>query len=456
MPKHADAQRRGPRAKLAALRALLADVDRLVVESARFGKQIRLRHERADPSVGAMCEHMFVSRDQATILHADVDSFYASVEQRDDPSLRGRPVIVGSGVVLAASYEAKAYGVRTAMGGRQARQLCPDAVVVRPRMSAYSDASKALFRVFEDATPLVEGLSIDEAFLDVRGMRRLRGTPTDMAVRLRHDVRAQVGLAVTVGVARTKFLAKVASGVAKPDGLLVVPPERELAFLHALPVEKLWGVGDITAQKLRGIGVTTVGEVASSDESALVAMLGRGVGSQLYALAHNRDRRRVQVGRRRGSIGAQCALGRSRRTLEEIDAVLLGLVDRVTRRMRKAGRIGRTVVLRLRFTDFSRATRSYTLPRATSETHAIVATARWLLAAALPTIERDGLTLVGVTVANLEEDPPSQLAFPLGLRGRYALDAAVDEIRVRFGTAAIMRGVLLGRDTGLVVPLLPD
>jgi DNA polymerase-4 len=397
-----------------------------------------------------------VATGEAAILHADVDAFYASVEQRDDPSLRGKPVIVGAGVVLAASYEAKAHGVRTAMGGRQARRLCPEAVVVRPRMSAYSDASKALFRVFENATPLVEGLSIDEAFLDVRGMRRLAGTPTDIAVRLRRDVRAHVGLAVTVGVARTKFLAKVASGVAKPDGLLVVPPERELAFLHALPVERLWGVGDVTAEKLRDIGVTTVGEVASSDESALVAMLGRGVGSALYALAHNRDRRRVEVGRRRGSIGAQCALGRSRRTLEEIDAVLLGLVDRVTRRMRKAGRIGRTVVLRLRFADFSRATRSYTLPRATSETHAILATARWLLAAALPAIERDGLTLVGVSVANLEADPPSQLAFPLGLRGRHALDAAVDEIRVRFGTSAITQGVLLGRDTGLVVPLLPD
>jgi DNA polymerase-4 len=401
---------------------------------------------------GRVCEHTFVHEDEATILHADVDSFYASVEQRDDLALRGRPVIVGAGVVLAASYEAKAYGVRTAMGGRQARTLCPDAVVVSPRMSAYADASKALFRVFENATPVVEGLSIDEAFLDVRGMRRLAGTPTDIAVRLRRDVRAQVGLPITVGVARTKFLAKVASGVAKPDGLLVVPPDRELTFLHALPVERLWGVGDVTAEKLHGIGVTTVGEVASSDESALVAMLGRGVGSQVYALAHNRDRRRVQVGRRRGSIGAQCALGRSRRTLEAVDTVLVGLVDRVTRRMRKAHRVGRTVVLRMRFADFSRGTRSYTLPCPTSETHAILATARWLLDAATPTIEHDGLTLVGVTVANLDDDRAVQLAF----RGRYALDTALDEIRERFGAAAITRAVLLGRDTGLVLPLLPD
>jgi DNA polymerase-4 len=395
---------------------------------------------------------MFVYEDEATILHADVDSFYASVEQRDDPALRGRPVIVGAGVVLAASYEAKAYGVRTAMGGREARRLCPDAVVVSPRMSAYSDASKALFRVFENATPVVEGLSIDEAFLDVRGMRRLAGTPTDIAVRLRRDARTHVGLPITVGVARTKFLAKVASGVAKPDGLLVVPPDRELSFLHALPVERLWGVGEVTAEKLHGIGVATVGEVAASDESALVAMLGRGVGSQLYALAHNRDRRRVQVGRRRGSIGAQCALGRSRRSAESVDAVLGGLVDRITRRMRKAHRIGRTVVLRLRFADFSRATRSYTLPCPTSETQAILVTARWLLAAATPSIERDGLTLVGVTVANLDDDRAVQLAF----RGRYALDTALDEIRERFGTAAITRAVLLGRDSGLVVPLLPD
>src|SRR5919197_58298 len=218
-----------------------------------------------------VCEHMFV-RAVGTILHADVDAFYASVEQRDDPSLRGRPVIVGGGVVLAASYEAKAYGVRTAMGGRQARRLCPHAVVVSPRMSAYAEASKAMFRIFEDATPLVEGLSIDEAFLDVRGMRRLAGTPTQIAVRLRRAVRERVGLPITVGVARTKFLAKVASGVAKPDGLLVVPPDDELAFLHPLPVERLWGVGKVTAAKLRDRGVTTVGEVAQLAEGVLVSI----------------------------------------------------------------------------------------------------------------------------------------------------------------------------------------
>ena len=317
---------------------------------------------------------MFVQggTNEATILHADVDAFFASVEQRDDATLRGRPVIVGGGVVLAASYEAKARGVRTAMGGRRARRLCPDAVIVRPRMSAYVEASRALFRVFEDTTPLVEGLSIDEAFLDVRGLRRLAGTPVEIAVRLRRDVRERVGLPVTVGVARTKHLAKVASGVAKPDGLLVVPPDRELAFLHPLPVERLWGVGPATAARLHEVGIATVGEIAGLGESELVFLLGRAAGRHLHALSNNRDPRRVEVRRRRRSMGSQSA---GRRPADAVDAVLVGLVDRVTRRMRAAGRVGRTVVLRLRFRDFSRATRSHTLPQATAHTETILATA---------------------------------------------------------------------------------
>src|SRR5215212_6800038 len=412
---------------------------------------------RAPPSFDAsnhLCEHTFVQ--EATILHADLDAFYASVEQRDDPKLRGRPVIVGAGVVLAASYEAKACGVRTAMGGRRARQLCPQAVVVPPRMAAYTEASKDVYRVFDDVAPLVEGLSIDEAFLDVRGMRRLAGASAEIAARLRRDVRHRVDLAITVGVARTKFLAKVASGVAKPDGLLVVQPQRELEFLHALPVEGLWGVGDVTAAKLHHVGLTTVGEVAALPESALVSLVGLAAGRQLHALAHNRDPRRVQPRRRRRSIGAQCALGRRRRAPADVDAVLLGLVDRVTRRMRAAGRIGRTVVLRLRFDDFSRATRSSTLAEASAETQAIMITVRGLLAAAAPAIERRGLTLVGVAVTNLQDDSPFQLGLPFDRRCTIDVDVAVDEIRSRFGLAAITRGTLVGRDTGLSMPLLPD
>ncbi len=393
---------------------------------------------------------------KATLLHADVDAFFASVEQRDDPGLRGHPVIVGAGVVLAASYEAKAYGVRTAMGGGQARRLCPQAIVVRPRMSAYAEASKAMFRVFEDTTPLVEGLSIDEAFLDVRGLERLSGTPIEIAERLRREVRERVGLPITVGVARTKFLAKVASGVAKPDGLLVVPPDRELAFLHPLPVERLWGVGPATADKLHERGITTVGEVAQLAEAALVSMLGPASGRHLHALAHNHDPRPVQVPRRRRSIGAQRALGRSPKSLGVIDAALVALVDRVTRRMRAAGRVGRTVVLRLRFDDFSRATRSHTLPRATAQTHTILTTARGLLATVTPMIERQGLTLVGIAVANLDNDDAVQLALPLDPHQSDALDAALDQVRERFGSTAITRAVLLGRDQGLTMPLLPD
>ena len=395
-------------------------------------------------------------RSEPTILHADLDAFYASVEQRDDPGLRGRPVLVGAGVVLAASYEARAFGVHSPMGLTQARRLCPQAIIVEPRFSAYSEASKAVFEIFEHTTPLVEGLSIDEAFLDVRGMEQIAGTPTEIAVRLRSEVRERVGLPITVGVARTKFLAKVASGVAKPDGLLVVPPDGELAFLHPLPVERLWGVGVVTARKLHDRGLTTVGDVARLDEAALVAVLGQAGGRHLHALAHNRDPRPVHVGRRRRSIGSQRALGRSRRSADAIDTVVVGLVDRVTRRMRAAGRVGRTVVLRLRFDDYSRATRSHTMPWPTAQTQTILDAVRALLAAAMPMITRQGLTLVGVAVTNLDNDGAIQLALPFDRQASAALDAALDEVRNRFGSAAITRAVLLGRDQGFSMPMLPD
>ena len=395
-------------------------------------------------------------RTDATILHADLDAFYASVEQRDNPQLRGRPVIVGSGVVLAASYEARAFGVRGAMGGRMARRLCPQAIVVEPRISAYSEASKAVFEVFNDTTPLVEGLSIDEAFLDVGGLKRISGTPTEIATRLRRRVLEEVGLPITVGVARTKFLAKVASGVAKPNGLLVVPPDGELAFLHPLPVERLWGVGKVTAAKLHDRGITLVGEVAQLPATALVNMLGRASGRHLHALAHNLDPRPVVVGRRRRSIGSQRALGRSPNNLADVDTILVGLVDRVTRRMRTAGRVGRTVVLRLRFDDFTRATRSHTLLRATAHTETILATAQGLLATALPMIEDQGLTLVGIAIANLDDDSAIQLELPFDRHSGLALDAAVDDLRTRFGSSAVIRAALLGKDQGLTVPMLPD
>ncbi len=423
------------------------------MSSSRYLKGRRRFAGESSPAVTLSWEHVFVD---ATILHADLDSFYASVEQRDDPKLRGRPVIVGAGVVLAASYEAKAFGIRTAMGGRMARRLCPNAVVVSPRMSEYSKASKDVFEVFNDTTPIVEGLSIDEAFLQVGGLRRLRGSPVDIATRLRRNVLEKVGLPITVGVARTKFLAKVASGVAKPDGLLIVPPEGELDFLHPLPVEALWGVGVVTAQKLRDRGIFTVGQVANMPAGALVSMLGRAAGRHIHALAHNYDLRPVVTGRRRGSIGSQHAMGWRRKSPGEIDETLISIVDRVTRRMRAAKRVGRTVTLRLRFDDFTRSTVSHTLENATAHTGTILTTARVLLASATPRIRKNGITLVGLAVGNLEDDSLTQLPLPFNRKQSPALDVAVDDVRSRFGSKAVTRALLLDRDEGQSLPLLPD
>jgi DNA polymerase IV len=398
---------------------------------------------------------VFVSA-AATVLHADLDSFYASVEQRDAPRLRGRAVIVGGGVVLAASYEAKRHGVQGGMGGSEARRRCPEAIVVPARMAAYSEASKAVFEIFEQTSPVVEPLSIDEAFLETRGMEAVFGTPEEIAIRLRREVRRQVGLPITVGVARTKFLAKVASAVAKPDGLLVVPSGNELGFLHPLPIEYLWGVGPVTSRKLRAAGLATVRDVAGADERALVELLGRAAGRHIHALAHNRDPRRVR-GRRRRSMGSQRALGRrSPKTPGDIDATVVAIVDRLARRLRAARRVCRTVTLRLRFDDYTRATRAHTLTEATAQTQTILATARKLLAAAMPLIERKGLTLIGVALGNLADDSAIQLALPLEDHRAAALDVTLDSLRDRYGAEVVTRAVLLGRSTGQAVPLLPD
>jgi len=401
-----------------------------------------------------LCEHVFVPGESA-LLHADVDSFFASVEQRDDPRLRGRPVIVGPGVVMSASYEARAHGVRSAMPGAQARRLCPHAVVVGPRFPAYVEASKALFAVFEETAPLVEGLSMEEAFLDVSGLRRIAGAPIEIAARLRREVREKVGLPISVGIARTKLVAKVASGVAKPEGLLMVPPASELVFLHALRVERLWGVGPSTARKLHAHGIPTVGEAARLSEAELISVLGRASGRHVHALARNRHlRRRTSRGRR--SFGAQSALGRGPISADALDAVVIGLVDRIARRMRAAGRAGRTVMLRLRFGDFSRATRSHTLARPTAASQTILVTVRMLLRSAAPVIRRKGITLVGITIAELDAGSGVQLELPLERRSRTALDWALDELRDRFGPGAITRATLLGSGPNLSPSLLAN
>ncbi len=394
-------------------------------------------------------------RGEASVLHADLDAFYASVEQRDAPALRGRPVIVGGGVVLAASYEAKARGVRTAMGGRQARELCPDAVVVPPRMDAYAAASRDVFAIFRDTTPLVEGLSIDEAFLEVGGLRRIAGTPEEIAVRLRTRVRTEVGLAISVGVARTKFLAKVASAVSKPDGLLVVEPEREEAFLLPLPVERLWGVGAVTAAKLHGLGIHTVGELAELEAATAERLLGRAAGAHLHALARLRDPRPVDTTRRRGSIGSQRALGTRPRSPEELDVILTQIVDRLARRLRDRDRSCRTVVLRLRYGDYAKATRSRTARFPTDRTAVLLTMARGLLAAALPEIAARGITLIGVSLSQLGHADGIPPELPID-DDDARLDTVLDRVRDRFGATSVARATQLGRDPGWSTPVLPE
>ncbi|TPW75561.1 DNA polymerase IV [Schumannella soli] len=396
-------------------------------------------------------------RGEATVLHADLDAFYASVEQRDAPQLRGRPVIVGGGVVLAASYEAKAFGIRTAMGGRRARELCPQAIVVPPRMDAYAAASRQVFDIFRDTTPLVEGLSIDEAFLEVGGLRRLAGEPEQVAARLRERVRAEAGLAISVGVARTKFLAKVASAVSKPDGLLVVPPDREREFLLPLPVERLWGVGAVTAEKLRRLGIRTVGQLAELEEASAERLLGRAAGAHLHALARLRDPRPVETARRRSSIGSQRALGAARRrSPEELDVILSQIVDRLARRLRDGDRVCRTVVLRLRFGDYAKATRSQSLGPATDRTGVILGVARRLLAECAPEISARGLTLIGVSLAQLGRASEQQPELPIDWDDGARLDTVLDAVRDRFGAAAVSRGTQVGRDAGWSTPVLPE
>lgn len=395
-------------------------------------------------------------RGEATVLHADLDAFYASVEQRDAPELRGRPVIVGGGVVLAASYEAKARGVRTAMGGRHARELCPDAVVVPPRMDAYTAASRDVFAIFRDTTPLVEGLSIDEAFLEVGGLRRIAGEPEAIARALRARIRAEVGLPISVGIARTKFLAKVASAVSKPDGLLRVDPAGEEEFLHPLPVERLWGVGAVTAEKLHRLGIRTVGQLAELEEATAERLLGRAAGAHVHAMARLRDPRPVVTTTRRGSIGSQRALGNRPRAPAELDVILTQIVDRLGRRLRDGGRGCRTVTLRLRFGDFARATRSHTLRTATDRTGLLLDIARRLLADAMPEISARGISLVGISLSHLVRGEALPAELPIDWGDGARLDSVLDAVRDRFGAASVARATQIGRDAGWDAPLLPE
>lgn len=392
---------------------------------------------------------------EGTVLHADLDCFFASVEIRDDPTLWGLPVAVGGGVVMAASYEARACGVKGAMGLRQALRLCPDLVVVPPRTDAYLEASRAVFDVFADTTPLVEPVSVDEAFLEVGGLRRIRGAPSQIARQLRDDVRERVGLPISVGVARTKYLAKVASAMAKPDGLLVVPLDDERRFTLSLPVQALWGVGPKTTEKLHAARLRTIADVAELDARELGAVVGQAAGRHLHALARGHDPRPVRPGPGRRSMGAQHALGRGERTPEEVEVVLMGLVDKVARRLRAKGRTASTVVVRVRFGDFTSSTVSRTIARPTSSTEVLLETALALLRGRRGEIDRRGISLVGFQATGLD-DHGEQLMLPLPEHVGEGLDTAVDAVRDRFGSASVRRGVQVGRAERFSAPTLPD
>jgi len=389
----------------------------------------------------------------ANILHADLDAFYASVEQLLDPSLLGQPIAVGGGVVLAASYEARAFGVRGGMAGRRALQLCPELRFVSGHFSAYRRLGDAAIGVLGEFTPSVERISIDEAFADVSGTEHLFGPPGTIAACVRRRVRDELGLPISVGVARTKHLAKIASQVAKPDGLVVVDPERDLEFLHPLPVELMWGVGPVTKARLADAGVITIGQLANMPGGSLERLLGQAIGDKLGALAWNRDPRSVHTRHRARSVGAQSALGRRAADATTLRPTIRFLADRVASRLRARSFAGRTVTVRVRFADLSSITRSLTVPSGISATGILAEIAEELVLAALADHpDETSVSLLGISVSHLERHQALQLQLELGLDGdqrlpgsrkgaaRWLADRAMDAVRERFGRQAIGYG----------------
>jgi len=396
-----------------------------------------------------------VSRVAPSILHLDLDAFFASVEQLDDLGLRGRPVVVGGignrGVVAAASYEARAFGIHSAMPTARARRACPDAVFLPPRFEAYSARSAEVMAILRSVTPLVEPISLDEAFLDVEGAHRTFGTGPEIGAGLRARIKAETGLSASVGAATTKMLAKIASDLAKPDGLLVVEPGTELEVLHPLPVGRLWGVGPATRRRLDRFGVVTIGDLAAIPEDTLVRALGDASGRHLHALAWNRDDRAVEPHQEHKSIGHEETFARDRTDGAGLAADLGQMAARVAARLRAADRTARTIVLKVRFHDFTTITRSHTLPHPTALTVEIAATARALL----DTVDLGtGIRLMGVSVSQLEEGAPVQGTLALdgpsdsARDDRRALDAALDGVRQRFGEGAVGAAGGRTRDRG--------
>lgn len=396
--------------------------------------------------------------DEATILHADLDSFYASVEQMLDPSLLGKAMAVGGGVVLACSYEAKAFGVRGGMGGRQARELCPDLIFVDGHFSEYQRLGDAAIAILGDFTPLVERISIDEAFADVAGCTHLFGSPEEIAITIRRRVREEVGLPISVGVARTKHLAKIGSQVAKPNGLVVINPATELEFLHNLPVGLMWGVGPVTERKLAESGITTIGHLAAKRVDALQRLLGEAVGGKLAALASNQDSRAIETRHRARSVGAQSALGRKPATQEIFVPALRHLADRIGSRMRQKAYSGQMVTVRVRFADMRAVTRSMTLPAPIAATAMLAEVAEELVRGALRDNPRERtISLLAISLSQLAKSPMLQLELPLGLEdeaqrpgtrqgaARWTADRAMDKVRDRFGWDSIGYGSVILR-----------
>lgn len=396
----------------------------------------------------------------ASILHIDLDAFYASVEVLRNPSLRGRPMAVGGGVVLSATYEARRHGIRSGMRIGEAKQLCPGLIIVGGVFGDYVAYSEKVMEIFRRFTPIVEPISIDEAFLDVGGSARLFGSPTAIGKRIRGIIQSETGLPASVGIACTKFLAKVASRVAKPDGLIEVAPGTEISFLHALDVGVIWGVGPVTGKRLAHYGIHTVGDLADVPVDALESWLGPGAGRHLHALAWNRDPRPVTLGRRSGSVGAQSTFGRDVTDSSEHRRILLRLAERVGSRLRRKGRAGRTVTARVRFADFETVTRQMSLPAPSAATSALFRAGCRLSEQAIREVGRGrGLRLLGVSVSQLERSPALQMELPLegdglddpilrsgshlGLAHR-SLDDAVDRARAAFGKDAVERAALLG------------
>jgi DNA polymerase-4 len=388
---------------------------------------------------------------EPTVMHADLDAFYASVEQLIDPSLKGKPVLVGGGIVVAASYEARAFGVSAPMSTRDALALCPRAVVVDGHFDRYLELSEQVMSILDDATPVVEQISVDEAFLDVSGTTHILGPTSEIARTIRRRVRQEVGLPISIGVASTKFLSKIASARAKPDGLVVVDHGTELNFLHPLPIEALWGVGSVTATKLHRFGIGTIGELAEVPSGALAPLLGPAASGALQSLSWNRDPRRVERGRRAGSVGSQQALGRGLTDRDEMAVVVLGLADRVGRRLRAKDRMGATVTIRMRFPGPRAITRSHTLSAPTGSTAALANLGMVLVDRGIEDNPDETVTLIGLSVSGLTTDDHRQLELDLGdgdvlsagsdvaLR-RNSLEDSVDEVREKFGRGLLRYG----------------